>query len=111
MVGTRLIYTCLAVCILTADATQVSVAAAAPETLASIGHKRIGHRPAISAPVSALPVAAARFGAQSRTVHLQAAKSVPFGTDIGLKLLVAAMLVAYQLRRKHRALRAQPFSQ
>jgi hypothetical protein len=47
----------------------------------------------------------------SRVVHLQAAKGVPFGTDIGLKCLVAAMLVAYQLRRKHRALRAQPFSQ
>ena len=60
MVGTRHVYACLAVCVLTADATQVSVAAT-----------------------------------PARAFHNNPA---------------AAMLVAYQLRRKHRALRAQPFS-
>lgn len=108
MVGARLVYACLAVCALTADATQVSIAAAAPATLA-----HVHNRSAVTAPVSALPVAAVKLvvpGMHSRPVHLQAAPSVPFGTDIGLKCLVAAMLVAFQLRRKHRALRAQPFS-
>lgn len=33
----------------------------------------------------------------------------PSGSDIWLKFLVVAMLVAYQLRRKHRVLRAQSF--
>ena len=92
MVGTRLALACLAVCVLTADATQISAAATPPRAMTSI--QTLRDKPMV----------------QLRAAQLRAAKSVPFGTDIGLKCVVAAMLVAYQLRRKHRALRAQPFS-
>jgi len=102
MVGTRLALACLAVCVLTADATQISAAVSPPRAITSIqGNGDIPDFPIASRKSGMSPFPAAQ---------VRAAKSVPFGTDIGLKCLVAAMLVAYQLRRKHRALRAQPFS-
>jgi hypothetical protein len=109
MVGTRLVYACLAVCALSADVTHVSAAGATPSALAIVPPK-----PAAVTRVTALPSAAAQFAmarTQTHAARTQAANSVPFGQDIGLKCLVAAMLVAYQLRRKHRGLRAQSFSQ
>ena len=107
MVGTRLVFACLAVCVLTADATQISAAVRPPRATASIqGNGDIPDFPIARRKSGMSPFPAV----QLRAAQPQAAKSVPFGTDVGLKCVVAAMLVAYQLRRKHRALRAQPFS-
>ncbi len=114
MVGTRHVHACLAICLLTAQATPISAADTPPRATTAI--PAFDNKPAGVGRVSDFPIARGKSGkspfpaAQPRAARLHVAKRVPFGTDVGLKCVVAAMLVAYQLRRKHRALRAQPFS-
>ncbi|HZF15742.1 MAG TPA: hypothetical protein VE046_07350 [Steroidobacteraceae bacterium] len=67
-------------------------------------------RPAAFAQPDSLARRIAMGPAEATSARMTAAKAGNPATDIWLKGLVAAMLVAYQLRRKHRVLRVRPFS-